>query len=209
MYTPKHFCEDNASAIRAVVEAAAFSPMITQRDGQLNVSHLLFVPSWDAEGRLSLFGHMARANEQWRDLEAGAEALVIFQGPHAYISPRYYRSTYAVPTWNYAVVHASGTARMIDDPAVLRDKLDRLVAAHEPPAPDGWATPWQDERYEKLLDGIVGFDIEVTDLQAKFKLNQNRPIEDQLSVIDALKDSPRPDERAVVELMRANVEASS
>ncbi len=141
------------------------------------------------DGRLYLQGHLARANPQVADLDGASEALAIFQGPHAYISPSWYQAGPAVPTWNYAAVHAYGDARAIADPDWLRGLVRRLTERHEAREP---APPWRmedlPEAYlESMLNGIVGVEIAVSRLDGKFKLSQNRPAADRPRIIAALE----------------------
>ena len=156
------------------------------------------------DGRLYLEGHLARANPQAADLDDNREALAIFEGPHAYISPSWYEAGPAVPTWNYAAVHAYGAARRVADPDWLRGLLRRLTERHEAREP---APPWRMEDLPEpylrsMLNGIVGVEIRVTRLEGKFKLSQNRPAADRPRIIAALERRDDPDSRAVARLMR-------
>jgi transcriptional regulator len=123
-------------------------------------------------------------------------------GPHAYISPAWYEEQATVPTWNYTVVHAIGSVRLVEDTARLRAMVMRLVAQHEAPL----GNPWDVRKAERVIDtelqAIVGFEIPIDRLEGKFKLNQNRSVEDREGVIRALEKSPHPDEREVARLMR-------
>ena len=146
--------------------------------------------------------HMAKANPQWQQLESTGQPLVIFQGPHAYISPTLYESEFAVPTWNYAAVHVYGVPRIITEAVELQSMLEKLVSIYESGRHPPWSVSWEDERYKDRLNSIVGFEIEITRIEGKFKLSQNRPPADQLSVIEGLKASHSQVEREVGELMR-------
>jgi len=129
---------------------------------------------------------MARANPQWRDL-ASAEALVIFQGPHAFVSPSWYIEKPAVPTWNYAVVHAYGSARLLDD-VELRTLLQDTIGTFESPDTN---LVLPEEYFDRMSRGVVGFEIAITRLEGKFKLSQNRSAADRASVIRALGASEK------------------
>ena len=125
---------------------------------------------------------MARANPQWQDFaklaDGGGEALVIFQGPHAYVSPNWYGPGAAVPTWNYVAVHAYGPPQIMDDPARVRALLDRLVRVQETDSQTPWSMASQEDEYiERMMRGIVAFEIPVTRLEAKAKLSQNKELE--------------------------------
>jgi transcriptional regulator len=149
--------------------------------------------------RLALLMHMARANPQWQSF-FDDEVLVVFSGPHAYISPRWYERKPAVPTWNYAAVHAYGTVRVLEDDA-RQAAVAKLVAAHDP--------AWQPE-FERLsaeylrdmLGAIVAFEIAVTRLETRWKLSQNRGRREQDLIIERLEASADPGERALAELTR-------
>ena len=160
------------------------------------------------DGSVLLQGHIARANPQAADLDRGAEVLAIFPGPHAYISPSWYAAGPAVPTWNYASVHAYGTARAISDREWLRDLLDRLSALHEAREAAPWRMDDLPEAYlELMLGGIVGIEIEVSRLEGKFKLSQNRPAVDRPRIIAALEQRDDENSRDVAALMRQREDA--
>ena len=155
----------------------------------------------------ALLAHMARANPQWQHFAADQEVLVVFQGPHAYISPAWYESEFAVPTWNYLAVHAYGIAQLVTDPAAVQVMLDRLVDTHETPRPAPWRFTWT-ERHVNLLKGVVAFTIEISRLEGKAKLSQNRPLEDRSGVIEALQNSPDGVEQRVAAQMAARLPAA-
>lgn len=200
MYTPAYFEETDPARISALVEGYPFGTLITAPDGVPSVNHLpfLFEPAAGAKGRL--LGHMARANPQWRHFSTASEVLALFQGPHAYISPAWYVSP-GVPTWNYAVVHMRGSARLMDDESALEALLEQLTQVHESRMPNPWQPDLSAERRSALLGMIVGFVIDVTEIRAKFKLSQNRPPEDRRRVIAALAQSNDQTENALAKLM--------
>jgi transcriptional regulator len=143
----------------------------------MHVSHIPFLPERGADGAIRLLGHVARGNEQWKALEGAEHLVAIFQGPHAYVSPTWYASHPSVPTWNYSVVHAHGSARLMDE-AGLHDLLMRLSAIYEAGNPKPWRMSELPAAYvDSMLKMIVGFEIEVERLEGKFKLSQNRPAE--------------------------------
>ena len=152
---------------------------------------------------LLLQGHIARANPQAADLDRGAEVLAIFPGPHAYVSPSWYAAGPAVPTWNYASVHAYGTARAISDREWLRDLVDRLSQRHEAREAAPWRMRDLPPAYlESMLGGIVGVEISVNRLEGKFKLSQNRPAGDRPRIVAALEQRADEGSRGVAFLMR-------
>lgn len=206
MYVPEHFKETNPERILALVEGHPFGMLVTAPEGVPFVSHLpfLFEPSAGSQGKL--LGHMARANPQWQHLAAGTEALAVFQGPHAYVSPSWYGSP-GVPTWNYAVVHLRGKPRLIEGEAELEALVEQLTRVHESPMPNPWKPELKGERRARLLNLIVGFEIEITHTQAKFKLSQNRPVEDQQRVAEELNRSNSQSAAAVAKLMGEAIHA--
>ena len=127
--------------------------------------------------------------------------LVVFQGPHTYISPSWY-TNFGVPTWNYAAVHVRGTVRLIEDETSLIAMLTALTETHEAAQPEPWAFDIDPERRAHLMSMLVGFEIDITDIQATFKFNQNRSEEDRAGVIAALSQSPDANDQAVARLMR-------
>jgi transcriptional regulator len=202
LYVPAHFRIDDAEAQRRFIEANSFGTLVCAGASGLNVSHIPFLAR-QQDGKLRLQGHVARANEQWRTLEDAAEVLAIFHGPHAYVSPGWYAQHPAVPTWNYAVVHAHGRARLMDDDALL-ELLYELTAKYEAGREKPWRLGDQPAAFvQGLLQSIVGFEIAVERVEAKFKLSQNRPAEIP-RVIDALE---REGEHALAELMRGHAAA--
>jgi transcriptional regulator len=177
LYVPAHFRVDDPDEIFAFIERNAFGMLVTHGPRGLDVSHLPFLPERGADGRIRLLAHVARGNGQWEALEAATDLIAIFQGPHGYMSPTHYEQHPAVPTWNYTVVHAHGRARLIDE-AELHDLVLRLSALYEAPNPKPWRMAELPPEYvATMLKAIVGFEIEVERVEAKFKLSQNRPKE--------------------------------
>jgi transcriptional regulator len=146
---------------------------------------------------------MARANPQWRDIEG--EALAIFAGPHAYISPTWYESPGTVPTWNYMAVHAYGALQLVEDREGLHEILTRTVSVYERRMPEPWSYDVADPDIDNMLRAIVGFRIEVTRLDGKAKLNQNHPEERRRKVIRALEAQTDEDSQAIAKLMAATL----
>jgi transcriptional regulator len=167
----------------------SFATLVTRDEGSCFATHLPLL--LEAEGGESgrLVGHVARANPQWEHLRDQPEALAIFQGPHAYVSPSWYETELSVPTWNYTAVHAYGAARLIEGDAELLALLRKMVAVYEAGFEEPWPFALPEDYTRKLLRGIVGFEIRITRLEGKFKLGQNRPEGDRQGVIDNLKRS--------------------
>lgn len=210
MYIPKFNAVSDPALLFDLMRQFSFATLVTSHEGAPFATHLPFVVYPERGPRGTLVAHMARGNMQWRDLgEAGAaghEALVIFQGAHAYISPSWYmdhvQDRMNVPTWNYMVVHAYGVPRLIEDERRVRDELRALVNQYE----SGFETPWTmdlpDDYLRKLLGAIVAFEIPITRLEGKFKLSQNRSQGDQMRVIERLLASEDANAQGVGAAMR-------
>lgn len=191
MYVPDMFKLDDPAVAVEVMRAHDFALLVTAPGGQPRASHLPFLLDETRGTHGTLLAHMARANPQWRDFEAAEEtpgdALVIFQGPHGYISPSWYPPGNNVPTWNYLAVHAYGRPRVLDE-AASRALIERLVAAHEGGRNPTWSLASQDEKYiAAMLRGIVAFEIPIARLEAKAKLSQNKDTATRASVVAALE----------------------
>ena len=201
VYLPPHFTETREAVLVEHIERHDFGLLITQTDG-LIASQVPFLTE-RRDGKLYLLGHLARPNPQVAALDGGGEALVIFQGPHAYISPSWYEAGPAVPTWNYASVHAYGASRAITDRDWLNDLLRRLSERHEARETTPWRMQDQPEAFlNGMLGGIVGFEIAVGRLEGKFKLSQNRPAVDRSRIVAALEAREDADSLGVAQLMR-------
>jgi transcriptional regulator len=207
VYLPPLFAETRSEILLAHLAQYDFGLLVTQGASGLIASQIPFLAE-PAGGRLWLRGHLARANPQVADFDGAGEprekgeALAIFEGPHAYVSPGWYAEGPAVPTWNYASVHAYGKARAITERDWLRGLLRRLSERHEAREPVPWRMQDLPEAYlGGMLNGIVGVEIEVTRLDGKFKLSQNRPAADRPRIIAALERRGDPGSRAVARLM--------
>ncbi|MBV9521829.1 MAG: FMN-binding negative transcriptional regulator [Alphaproteobacteria bacterium] len=207
VYLPKHFAETRRDSLSDIISRYSFATVVTHGGNGLIASQLpfLYEPAEGPHG--TLLCHLARPNPQVEDLRSGGEALVIFAGPHAYVSPSWYEVHPAVPTWNYASVHAYGTPRAIEEPAALVALVDRLSRVYE----SGRAKPWrladQPEAYiAGMVRGIIGFSIAVSRIEGKFKLSQNRGAADRRRVVAALREEADPSATEVAELMAAREE---
>jgi transcriptional regulator len=202
MYSTSAFTVTDPDVIDAMMGRARLACLITSGQDGLFASHL---PLLHDKARGVLAGHLARANPH-RDLEVGGEALVIFQGPSAYVSPNWYPSKAeggrVVPTWNYEAVHVYGEIVWRDDPAWLRANVSGLSDRFEADQPHPWALSDAPDAYiDRMLDGIVGLEIRIGRIEAKRKLSQNRSDADRRGVIAGLSTSPRANERDVAALM--------
>ncbi len=191
MYIPKAFEVTDPAALHDFIEANSFATIVTSVDGAPFATRLPLILDREAGAYGKLIGHVARANPHWRSFDGRTQALAMFDGPHAYISPSWYVTSPAVPTWNYATVHAHGSPRVIDDAGRVEAIVDRLVAIHEAGLPRPWSVEQVPPDFKaKLLKAIVGFEMPIARVEGKFKFGQNRPIEDQLSTLEALENSP-------------------
>jgi transcriptional regulator len=198
MYLPPQFNSKNNSDAAAVMHANPFASLISVDDAGLPfVSHIPL--HLEERGASSvLLGHVAKANPHWRYLKARPQAVVTFMGPHAYLSPSVYPDLTRVPTWNYLAVHCTVHASLIEDPFEKDALLKKLIADHEP----AYAEQWRglgDEFAQKMLAGIVGFELRVTDLQCKLKINQHRP--ESFESMKAMYASGNDNERSLAAWM--------
>jgi transcriptional regulator len=201
LYVPPAFRVEDRRELVRFIEANAFGTLVSTDGDDLHVSHIPFLTEVSDAGALRLVAHVARANDHWKALERAKRVIAIFQGPHAYVSPGWYEGGPAVPTWNYAVVHAHGKARPIGEPE-LRGALARLSAHYERGRPKPWRMEDLAEDYvATMVRAVVGFAIEVERLEGKFKLSQNRPGRDAQRVAEALEAEGAED---VARLMRAH-----
>jgi transcriptional regulator len=201
MYIPK----DNRVPLATAQELLArydFGALVTVEQGVPTATHLPFLYRPEGGPFGTLCAHLARANPQARALEASPSVLLIVQGPHGYVSPSWYAVHPSVPTWNYVAVHLAGRARVVTDPARTREILGALVDRYE----SGREKPWSMDLPEPYLQGmlrqIVAFEVEVTSIEGKLKLSQNRTAEEQESVIRGLEGSGDPLAAELAAVMR-------
>ena len=203
IHIPGHFAEHDLARLQALVRVHNFATLVSAHQGEIQVSHLPFL--LDADGR-TLRAHMARANPQWRTFSPEREVLVIFHGPHHYVSPTWYASRPSVPTWNYAVVHAHGRPTLIEGRERLAALVRELVMHHEAASSEPWKMNLPADYQEGMLSAIVGFEIAITRLEGKFKLSQNRPSADRPLVIEELERLGSEDALGVAALMREDLD---
>ncbi len=202
LYIPAHFAAANRVAIARLLHDHSFATLVTPVIPEPWVTHLPLVHVADCEPHGTLLGHFARANPHASGATP-AESIAIFHGPHAYVSPSWYvEPATAVPTWNYAVVHAHGTLELAREPAETRAILDAMIQRFE----SGRGTPWRPglerERLDVLVSAIVGFRMKIRRIDAKFKLSQNRSPEDRARVVQALDAEGYPEAGATAAWMR-------
>ncbi len=196
MYIPEYFAETDLPTLHEFMQRHSFATLVTQQGNAPFASHLPMLLDDSVGSHGALFGHMARNNTQWRDFAAGIEVLVMFQGPHAYVSPTWYEpNPMVVPTWNFMAVHAYGAARVLSEDE-LDNTLHRLVDENE----KTFSTPWKLElsqvMRERMLAAVVGFEIKLSRIEGKFKLSQNRTEQDRRNVIEQLSKTAQGNEIA-------------
>jgi transcriptional regulator len=213
MYVPKHFAfpEDALSELHDLIEAQTFGILVAPGDGShdpehgLQAVHLPLVLDRATGPYGTLAGHVARANPVWRTLVPEREVLVICQGPHGYVSPDWYASPGLVPTWNYVVAHCYGRPRLVEHADAVIAHLRQLSARAEErllPKPPWTLDKVRPTTLATLVRQIVAFRIEITRIEGKRKLNQNRSAADRAGVIQALAGSARSDDQEIAEAMR-------
>jgi transcriptional regulator len=200
MYIPPHFRESNPDTLAAFLDAHAFGTLTTVADGKPFATHIPFLYE---RAENAWWGHVARANPQWRHFAASPDVLVMFLGPHGYVSPTWYASP-GVPTWDYTAVHVYGTARAVDDPERTAKHVERLAARYE----RGSASPWVPSYDPRRLAGIVGVEIRIEEIQGKFKLSQNRSAEDRARVVARLAATGADNDAELARLVAAAAPAA-
>ena len=207
MHTPKHFEEPRLEILHDLIRKQSLATLVVMGSKGLNANHLPLYLS-EARGPLgTLRGHVSRSNLVWKDVDLAVEALAIFSGPDAYITPNWYATKRetgeAVPTWNYVVVHAYGLLRVIEDPAWLRSHLEELTHHKESGYPEPWTLADAPADYiARMLGGTVGLEIEVSRIEGKWKVSQNQPESNRKGVIAGLEASDEEQALAVAALVR-------
>jgi transcriptional regulator len=202
MYIPKYFNINDENVIFNLMIENSFATLISQHHGEPYASHLPFIINKEER---ALYGHFARANGQWKDIK-NQQVLVIFQGPHCYISPSWYETKDAVPTWNYLAVHVYGEMEIVENANEVFDALKQMVKVYEEPSSSYQLDDVDSSYVEGLSKGIVAFKINLTRIEAKAKLSQNHPIERQELVIQNLEKSSKENNRKIADLMKSNLE---
>jgi transcriptional regulator len=170
MYVPKHFQNDDSDEVKNFIEQNGFAILISQNDGRLWGTH---IPLLLSEDRSKLHGHISKANLQWKNFKPDGEVMAIFTGPHAYVSSSWYDHE-NVPTWNYIAAHVYGKIKLVEG-GVLIDSLKKLVDKYEKNSVNPVSLEKMTTEYvSKSVQGLVGFEIEITEIKAAYKLSQNR-----------------------------------
>lgn len=202
MYLPASFRLDDEATIEAFIGQYDFATIVSTPSNGPIVTHAPLLARRAPDGGLVLVGHVARDNDHWRAMDGATPAVAIFHGPHGYISPTWYASAPAVPTWNYAVVHVHGKPFVPDGDDITEAAVSALVDKYES-GPAAWrieAMPR--DFYAELLASIVGFEMPIEKIEAKFKLGQNRSTADRTGAIANLERRASPQTSAIADLMR-------
>ncbi|MFS0821782.1 FMN-binding negative transcriptional regulator [Bacillus sp. 1P02SD] len=202
MYIPKQFKIEDKSTIYDFIENYSFATLVSQHNGEPYATHLPLVLN---KSEKALYGHFALPNQQWKDAE-NQQILVIFQGPHCYVSPSWYETMKAVPTWNYVSIHVYGEMEIIEDHKVIIDSLNDMVKKYESPDSPYNLSEVDPNFIEGMSKGIVVFRIKITKMEAKAKLSQNHPEERQELIIKQLENTSLQDNRQIASLMKKNLQ---
>ncbi|WP_242247913.1 FMN-binding negative transcriptional regulator [Bacillus cereus group sp. BfR-BA-01523] len=201
MYIPKHFTIQDEETKYEMIEQNSFAILFSQHNGAPYATHLPLLLNRET---LTLSGHFARPNEQWKD-SGNQQVLAIFQGPHSYISPSWYETNKAVPTWNYVAVHVYGELEIVEDEQELIDSLQDLVHKYENPKSTYSLNNVDPNYMEGLRRGIVGFRIKINKIEGKAKLSQNHSVERRELVIEELEKVGSEGSRGIAGLMKKGV----
>ena len=205
MYVPKHFKEDNFKNQTRHIIASSFASLVTSVEGLPYASHLPFYFDPYKGDHGTLFAHVARANEHWKHFDTPHESLSIFTGSNAFITPNWSKSDNSVPTWNYVAVHAYGRPQIIKEKDAVLDLLHNLNGANENNATGKWTPGQMDQAtLHAMLNEIVAFKFQISRIEAKRKMSQNKTVKDHQSIIDGLRTINSPLSSAVADEMEAN-----
>jgi transcriptional regulator len=201
-YVPAHFRVSDRPALHAFMRTYDFATIVSGSPDGLVTSHVpVLLRGSDAAP--VIVGHLARANDHWRSMDGARPALAIFHGPQGYVSPTWYAAQPAVPTWNYAVVHAHGRPTANTDATFTRGVVEELARRYEAHRPDGWRPEsLPSDFYDGMLRAIVAFEMPVTRLEGKFKLGQNRSVEDRRRTVAGLEQERSSTAAALADFMR-------
>ncbi|MEH1967285.1 FMN-binding negative transcriptional regulator [Nostoc sp.] len=208
MYIPNAFREDDIEKLVAFMRANSFATLVSILNDVPVASHIPLVVTMQ-NNVVKLSGHLAKPNPQWQVFGVG-EALAVFTGPHAYISPSLYEKRESVPTWNYIAVHAYGVPQVItlgDSPELMDQMIEDMIDTYGSEYKSQWHS-LSDNFREGMMNGIIGFEMTITRLEGKYKLSQNRSHSDQNNIADALLQSTEPTVHAIGAAMKQNLETS-
>ena len=210
MYVPAHFKEDRIPVLHDAIRKYGFGTLVTSSEQELEASHLPLLLDPEPAPLGTVLGHLARANPQWQRVKPGIEALAIFLGPDAYITPSWYETKRqngkVVPTWNYLAIHAYGMLSFFDDADELRAHVSKMTDTHEASRDAPWAVTDAPATFvDGMLRAIVGFRLRITRLEGKWKMSQNRPQQDVPGVIEGLTSEPGEGHAQVAEIVASRM----
>ena len=200
MYIPKHYLSTDKDEIKSFIETYSFGILISTNEGKPEATHLPFVLVERGE-QWFLISHMAKANQQWKSSKE-QEVLVIFSEPHAYISPSHYINEQNVPTWNYLAVHVYGKMKLIEDSSLVTKSLEQMIHTYEKEYKVQWDS-LSDEYKSRMQNGIVAFEIEINEIQAKKKLSQNKKEVEREHIIAHFEKSSLSHENTIASFMKS------
>ena len=203
IYIPQYYKEMDLDKLVAFMKRYDFATIITTDNQKPIATHLPFLIEQNGDS-IKIKSHMAKANEQWRSFNEEKEVLVIFQGPHSYISPKHYDSAFSVPTWNYASVHVYGIPYLEGDNSSTLDLLRKTIINYESDFEDAYKNIPMEYK-NKLVKELVGFSIHVTKIEGAFKLNQDKSIEEQARIANSLLRSTDTAISDIGKLMKGNL----
>lgn len=199
MYIPKHYVTKDKTEIVSFMKQYSFATIVTVKDNFQTATHLPFIVT-ENDDKIILTSHFAKANKQWKEITDN-QVLIIFSEPHAYISPKHYDKELNVPTWNYISVHAYGQGRIITENEKAFEVLEKMIGNYEKEYKKQWDNLPADYK-NKMINGIVAFEVVVTDLQAKKKLSQNKTEAERLRIIETFEKSENDNERQIAGFMK-------
>lgn len=204
MYTPPHYKNENIDEVREFIKANSFGILVSQTKGRLWGTHIPMELDFDEHGNTFLYSHISKANPQWESFADGEEVLAILHGPHSYISSSWYQKE-DVPTWNYIAVHVYGKVQIIEGKELM-DSLKKLVDTYEHGSEHPVSVENLSEKTMRQVNGIVGFKIAVSEIQATYKLSQTRKENDFHTIVTQLENSPDFMSKATAEAMKQSRE---
>ena len=200
MFIPKIYENQNLEEVKQFIQENSFGILVTQQNGKSLATHIPLELSKNHDGKDVLVGHIAKANPQWYNFKDEGEILAIFNGPHSYVSSSWYDFE-EVPTWNYIAVHVYGKVKIIEGEALYKS-LKELMEKYEKPSKKPMKIEDMSKKTMRQINGIIGFEIEITDIQAAFKLSQNRDDKNHTAIVDELKKTNNPGSKAIAEQMK-------
>ncbi|WP_391571702.1 FMN-binding negative transcriptional regulator [Cohnella sp.] len=201
MYTPAHFKITDISVAHQIIREHSFATLFSQHDGEPYATHLPLILDGD---RLNLYGHFARSNPHWKEIR-NQVVLAVFHGPHCYISPSWYETNKAVPTWNYVTVHVYGEVEFIDDEIELMDSLSDMVSKYEAVNSSYRLQDIDPDFLSAMNKGVQAFKMKINRVEGKAKLSQNHSVQRQEFVVQQLEKIPNTDEQKIALLMKRNL----